>query len=62
MPFWPYFDPILSPSWAQTLALGQMCLFRPTALDGTLEDPQGPYFDPNFDHLDPFEGPGREVG
>ena len=38
-----------------------MCLFSPIArmdLGGTLRDPK---FDPNFDHLDPFEGPGGKA-
>ena len=61
MPFWPYFDPILSPPEPNLWPLAKMCLFRPTArmdLGGTLRDPK-------FDHiltiLDPFEGPGGRL-
>ena len=42
MPFWPYFDPILSPPEPNLWSLAKMCLFRPTArmdLGGTLGDP-----------------------
>ena len=61
MPFWPYFDPILSPPEPKPLALAKMCLFRPTArrdLGGTLGDPK---FDPILTILDPFWGSWSEA-
>ena len=42
MPFWPYFDPILSPPEPKFWLLAKMCLFVPFArkdLGGTLRDP-----------------------
>ena len=59
MPFWPYFDPILSPPEPNLWPLAKMCLFRPTDrmdLGGTLRDPN---FWPNFDHFGPLWGSWR---
>ena len=57
MPFWPYFDPILSPPRPKFRPLAKMCLFVPFAkmdLGGPLRDPK---FDLILTILDPFEGP-----
>ena len=55
MPFWPYFDPILSPPELNFLALAKMCLFAPFGPDG----PWGTLRDPKFDLNWPFWTPLR---
>ena len=60
MPFWPYFDPILSPPEPNLWPLAKMCLFRPTVrMD--LEDPWDPKFDLIFDHFGPLWGSWRRL-
>ena len=61
MPFWPYFDPILSPPEPKFWPLAKMCLFSPLPR-GTLEDLEGPLdLDLNWPFWDPFWGSWEEV-
>ena len=62
MPFWPYFDLILSPPEPNFWLLAKMCLFAPFArrdLGGTLRDPK---FDLFWPFWTPFEGPEGGCG
>ena len=52
MPFWPYFDPILSPPEPEPWPPAKMCLFFPTAQGTPLRTLRDPKFDPNFGLFD----------